>query len=137
MRKSEMSNEQIKLRSEIIEYLKEKGWEDNSVHDWFEKNLWSSEEVNMKTSNQNLKLEANYSISEDILYFTIELFNGKSIELHIYPEGEILSLLSKIIQIQDSIDENNFDEKIQIILKSFPETYYMRPDGKLFHLTKS
>lgn len=137
MRKSEMSNEQIKLRSKIIEYLKEKGWEDNSVHDWFEKNLWSSEEVNMKTSNQNLKLEANYSISEDILYFTIELFNGKSIELHIYPEGEILSLLSKIIQIQDSIDENNFDEKIQIILKSFPETYYMRPDGKLFHLTKS
>lgn len=117
MRKSEMTLDQKRLRSELLVFLKNKDWDLEDTN-WFEENLWSQYELSPIYDNGKMNIELELNMEESYLNFILMDNNsGKEVFIVIKPIKNITNVFKKINDFKDAINSNNFREHINSLFE--------------------
>ncbi len=128
MRKSEMTVQQLEERQLIIDKLTSAKWQDLSVGDWFEQNLWAKFEATMGFKNNGVSLEIDFNSEQQYIRFIIQNLLSEFIMLIIYYQDKLEKLLETIVSFQDKITESTFEQYVREILRVCPTTTYASID---------
>ena len=128
MRKSEMTEQQIHERFALIKTLTSAGWDDPSVGNWFEKDLWAEPEATMEYVNKNMYLQVEYYAEQHSIHLHIDAFAESGILVKIVFNEKLPDLLDMIVSFQDQIELTNYQEYIRKIVENFPNTYALVGD---------
>lgn len=134
MRKSEMTEDQKKIRKELLVFLKNEGWDSEDTN-WFEENLWSQYELSPIYDNSKMNIELELNMEESYLNFILTDNNsGGEVFIVIKPIKNIANVIKKINDFKEVINSDNFREHINSLFKVTDSMYADDGSNKLVEL---
>ena len=134
MRKSEMTNEQLAIRQQIIKCLTEAGWTEGEAISGFHNGEFVLEEAVMEY-HRSMDITVSYMASKDTIILIMECgLGGSGVTLEIKYPIELSKLLDFIISFQDKVTEHNFRDYIVTIVDFCSDVYVDLGDQGLVRL---
>lgn len=125
MQRSEMSDEQLRVRDSIVNELTNAGWLPTRWQEMFDEGLWTPHEVSMErmrtADGQGLQFVLDTEQQRVALSIRRNMFQG--LTLYIFFAECLGALLNAIVRNQDTVAEENFKNFVREILAACPETY--------------
>lgn len=135
MRKSELSQEQINRRREIISFLEFNGWSNSDEPNWFEKDVSFTNELMMIFKNESMNIELEYSFKSDELgLFLIDRKDKTEIYITLSPEENWNQILEVLIEFGNQLNSINFRDLIKSLIAISGEVY-TESEGTKYKLT--
>jgi hypothetical protein len=129
MRKSEMSQEQLRQRSLFVDTLANAGWRGSNTNRNFDEGLWTTVEASLTYSNRDISLELELSFENPRLIFRIHSKEGKNLGLVFRCEDRRKDLVEAIVGMQDNLTADNVKNKMQELVTICPNAFKISASG--------
>lgn len=129
MRRTEMSEQQLKNRQLFVDSLLAVGWRGSNFNQDFDQGLRVSPEASMEYSNSAMDLRFDFVCQDPRLILYLDSHEGKSLGFVFKCENQLEPLLDAVIGMQDTISPGNLREKSAELLRACPEMFKISPSG--------
>lgn len=129
MKKSEMSQAQLRDRTGFVDALTKAKWRGTLFNEQFEEGLWVSPEASMEFSSSTISLRFDFVAEDPRLILYIDSPDGKELGLVFRCLDRVEALLKAVIGMQDSISPSNIKEKTPELLAACPKMFKISASG--------
>lgn len=129
MRRSEMTEEQLKNRALFVETLAGSDWKGLSFNDDFDQGLWSSPEASFEYSNPAMTLRLDFICEDPRVILYLDSPEGKSLGLVFKCFDDLKPLLDAVVGMQDGISPSTIKENSELLLAACPNMFKISASG--------
>jgi hypothetical protein len=129
MRKSEMTEDQLRQRSLFVETLAAAGWRGTNFNRNFDQGLSSSPEASMTYANPRVSLRLDMAFADPRVILYVDAKSGKSLGLVFKCTARFESLLRVMTDMQDRIGPDNVKDEREHLLAVCPEMFQISREG--------
>lgn len=129
MRKTEMSDEQLRSRSLFVEALSSAGWRGSNFNQDFDEGLRTSPEASMSYSNSQLTLRMDLLFEDPRAILYLDAKGGKSLGLVFKCADRLKPLLDAVVGIQNNVGPGNIKDKSEELLAACPSMFKISASG--------
>jgi hypothetical protein len=129
MRKSEMTDEQVKNRSFFVDTLAKAGWQGSNFNQKFDRGLWASPEASMEYSNPAMDLRLDFVFEDPRIILYLDSKEGRTLGLVFKCEDRLKPLLDAVVGMQNTIGPGNIKAKSEDLLAACPKMFKISASG--------